>query len=326
MIKISRTLISSLSAAFGMLNGVFVLLHLHHFKDSVLVTVTVLGYFAVLLTALIANRGLRLSSPIAFISLTVTVIIPAVMQLQHNALHPADYETWYVTGNAILLGVIAVRGYQLLAALGVAIQFAEVIYFGGINFIPRSGIIGAILLVAACTAISVGLQRASHDIEKIQAETIEVETASKLAEVSRQEHASRVQRLINQVMPTLRLIEAGKKLGKQDRIQVAALDIQLRDELAGGNLVTPSILKAAADARARGAEVTIVDQGGSIRISNDELKELLDTAELAISSANEGDRIRLTAPAAEHYVLRLTKTRSGVVTPDLDLKLGEGLV
>jgi hypothetical protein len=127
-------------------------------------------------------------------------------------------------------------------------------------------------------------------------------------------------------MPTLELIAEGNKLTGAQRKQIAELEVQLRDEVVGGRLITKAVSDAIGQARAAGALVEVVDQGGSLRVTDEELDELLSTAVLIIASANAGERLRLTAPADTAHVLRLTKTRPGVVTPDLDLKLGEGLV
>jgi hypothetical protein len=56
--------------------------------------------------------------------------------------------------------------------------------------------------------------------------------------------------------------------------------------------------------------------------SNLDYADLLELAVAAIDSVEVG-RIKLVATKDESYLLRLTVTRPGVVTPDLDLKLGE---
>ncbi|MFM6963866.1 MAG: hypothetical protein ACKOWJ_06380 [Micrococcales bacterium] len=326
MLRVSRILVSGLAGGFGILLGIFVLLHIAHFRDQQLVALAVFAYFVVLVASLTFSRRLRIPSWLALLAVVIAAAEPLIMQSEHSGPPAGDYDTWYVTANAILLGVIAVRGFQLLAAFGGAILLAEVLAIGGLTSIPRSGVIGAELLIGASIAISIGLQRASSDIDRIQNETLEVEAARQLASVSRSEHDVRISRLMTEVMPTLQLIAEGKKLTKQQRQEIVKLDAHLRDELAGGHLVTLEVAKAMKNARARGAEVQVNDQGGSLRVTQDELFELLETAIIAIDSSHEGDRVRLTAPAEGPYVLRLTKTRPGVVTPDLDLKLGEGLV
>ena len=326
MLKLSRWLITSLAAAFGIMLGVFVLLHLKHFRDQTLVLSAVASYVIVLLATLFAFRDIRIPSWLAMVGLAINFWIPVVMQEQHIGPPTGDYDTWYITANAILLGAIAVRGYQLLAAIGGAGLLALVLYFGGSSFLPRSGIVGAELLIGSCIAIAIGLQRADADIKRIQLEQLDIESRERSAEAAREEHDRRVKRLKAEALPTLELIRQGNKLSKVERQQIDVLAKQLRDEVSGGRLITEQVARAITEARSRGAEVDVTDQGGSLRVTEEELNELLETAVIAISSAAAGERVRLTAPANESHVLRLTKSRPGVVTPDLDLKLGEGLV
>ena len=326
MLKLSRILISALGAAFGTLLTSFVVLHIHHFRNQQLVYAAIFSYLVVLFTTLFAFRSVRIPSWLAVVALAVTAWVPFVMNDEHVGPANGDWDTFWVTGNAILLSAIAVRGYQLLAALGGVGLLCLVIYFGGASFIPASGIVGAELLVGTSIAISIGLDRASTEIENVQSMTLAVEAGALAAQVARDEHARQVSRLKSEVTPTLNLIASGKKLTKAQRQQIAELETQLRDEVAGGRLITNPMREAIDKARANGVEVEVLDQGGTVRVSDSELAELLSTVVIAIASANPGDRIRLSAPAEANYVLHLTKTRPGVVTPDLDLKLGEGLV
>jgi hypothetical protein len=77
---------------------------------------------------------------------------------------------------------------------------------------------------------------------------------------------------------------------------------------------------AVAEARKRQVEVTLIDESETEPAS--ELANFIDIAVATLSSINVG-RVKIIAPKNEKYLVRLTVTRPGVVTPDLDLKLGE---
>ncbi len=323
MLRLSRYLLAGLTAGFAILLSTFALLRLNHYNRPGLVVAAVATYLVVLLVSVSAVSSIQIPLWLALLAFGVTLVEPFVMTGEHNGPLSGDYDTWYVTGNALLLGVIAVRGFTLLATLGGVIELALVIYIGGVSHFSQSGIIGAELLIGSCIAIAIGLRRAEAQIKQIQDLTLALETQRLEAEVAHDEHELQVTRLAAEVMPTLELIAAGAKLTEPQRIQILELEIQLRDEVAGGRLITAELSQAIAKARAAGAEVEVVDQGGSHSVTDEELSELLSVAILTISSAVAGDRVRLTAPAEADHVLRLTKTRPGVVTPDLDLKLGD---
>jgi hypothetical protein len=175
------------------------------------------------------------------------------------------------------------------------------------------------MLVVATLAISTGLNRTGETISRLQAlKETEVKTTA-MAEQSRREHRERVAEAIEKAVPTLKEIAKGSKLSRSERSKVSELAQNLEDEISGGRLVTPNMRAAVAAARQRSIEVTLIDENP---FDDNELAHLLDIAVASIESTNVG-RIKLIAPKQERYLLRLTATRPGVVTPDLDLKLGE---
>ena len=110
MLKLSRILITVLGAAFGSLLCSFVLLHVNHFANQQLVYAAVFSYLAVLVTTLFAFREVRIPSWLALVALAVTIWVPFVMKNEHIGPANGDWDTFWVTGNAILLSAIAVRG------------------------------------------------------------------------------------------------------------------------------------------------------------------------------------------------------------------------
>lgn len=326
MLKLSRVLLSTLSFGLGAMLAILGLMHLKHFDNPNLVIALNLAYIVVLAVVLGAFRTIRIPAWLATIAFLFTVALPLAENASQEGKLQGDYGSWYVTGMAILFSVIAVRGYQVLAAIGAVILFVEILLIAGVDFLPRSGITGAELLVLSCIAISVGLDRASRDIENYQKQTIEQQTMQTAQQVAIGEHETKLASLISRVTPTLQLVAKAKTLSAGERAEIIELDQQLRDELSGGDLITDGVRAATIAARGRGVEVVIADTGGARSISRSELNELLDIAITAIDSASEGDRVRLTAPANAAHAIRLTISRPGVVTPSLDLKLGEGLV
>ena len=191
---------------------------------------------------------------------------------------------------------------------------------------PVSGITGAELLIFSCIAISIGLERAGHDIEAYQKQTLEQQAQQSEQEAAIVEHDASLNRLITQVEPALKMIAKAEKLNKVQRAEIVSLDQTLRDDLAAAELMTPEIRTAVESARARGAEVVVAGSLLHHRIRTSELADLLGIAVTGIdASAVEGDCNRLAATENESHILRLTISRPGVSTPSLDLKLGEGL-
>ena len=322
MITISRLWLTSITLIFGLFLDIQGVLHFTHFSVPMLALATNVFYLICLVITSVAFREPRLPSAAAWLNIFAVVVIPTTLHSIHERDLIGDYDTWYVTALAVLLGATAVRRQILLAITGTLILAVEIIVFGGWGFIPKSGLTGAILLVAACISISIGLERSDKAIFEFQEQTNAEKRETMVAEAAREEHRIRIERAIEKVMPTLRLIADGTKLSKVQREAASELAQQLDDEISGGRLITESIRNSVKKARDRGIEVTLIDEVEAENIDRENLEALLEIVVSTIDSVNVG-RIKLIAPKGERHILRLTATRPGVVTPDLDLKLGE---
>ena len=322
MITISRLWLSSVTLIFGTFLGAMGLFRLDHFSSPLAAMATNILYFVCLAITALAFREPRLPTLAALLNVFAVVAIPSTLHQLHIGELIGDYDTWYVTALAVLLGATAVRRQIFIAVTGIFILVIEVIVFGGWGFIPKSGLTGAILLVAACIAVSIGLERSDKSIVEIQEQTNQEKREIMVTEAARAEHHMRIEAAIEKVMPTLREMANGTKLSKAQRVAAAELAQQLDDEISGGRLVTTALKKSVKAARERGIEVTLIDEVEVEEQDGESLEDLLEIVVSAIDSIDVG-RVKLLAPKGQSYTLRLTATRPGVVTPDLDLKLGE---
>lgn len=322
MINISRLWLTAITLIFGVFLDIQGVLHITHFSEPMLAVSTNIFYLICLVITSVAFKEPRLPSPAAWLNIAAVVAIPITLHSMHERDLIGDYDTWYVTALAVLLGAMAVRRQILFAVAGTLILATEVIVVGGWGFIPKSGLTGAILLVAACISISIGLERADKAIADFQEQTNREKRETMVTEAAREEHRIRIDRAIEKVMPTLRMIADGTKLSKAQREAASELAQQLDDEISGGRLATEAIRQSVSRARSRGIEVTLIDEVEVEELDRDNFDALLEIVVSAIDTVNVG-RIKLVAAKNERYILRLTATRPGVVTPDLDLKLGE---
>jgi hypothetical protein len=319
MIKISRRLLAFISITFGFFLNFVGALRFENFNNYLWALSTNLVHLVCLLITTLAFKSDRMSNWAAWLNIAAAIYIPIVLHVTHIGPVTGDYDTWYVTALAVLFGSMIVREQLKLAIAGTVILVLQVVLWGGLDFVSRSGLAGAVMLVVATLAISTGLNRTGETISRLQAlKETEVKTTA-MAEQSRREHRERVAEAIEKAVPTLNEIAKGSKLSRSERSKVSELAQNLEDEISGGRLVTPNMRAAVAAARQRSIEVTLIDENP---FDDNELAHLLDIAVASIESTNVG-RIKLIAPKQERYLLRLTATRPGVVTPDLDLKLGE---
>jgi hypothetical protein len=91
--------------------------------------------------------------------------------------------------------------------------------------------------------------------------------------------------------------------------------------MSGGRLVNSKIKRAVAAARSRGVDIALLDDGGIETTDQAELDDLLDLVADALREISSG-RVTVRTQPKEEWLIRFTASRPGVVTPDLDLKLG----
>ena len=320
MIKVSRRWLAVISITFGLFLTTVGALRFENFNNYLWALSTNLVYIVCLLITALAFKSARMSTWSAWLNVAASIYIPVVLHITHIGPVTGDYDTWYVTALAVLFGSMIVREQLKLAIAGTLILVAQVVILGGFDFVSRSGLAGALMLVVATFTISTGLDRTAKTIAKFQELKASEQRDSATTERARREHRERITEAIEKAVPTLNEIAKGSKLTRNEQSRISALAQSLEDEISGGRLVTPEIRQAVAAARARSIEIALIDEAPFEDQSD--LRDLLDIAVASIESINVG-RIKLIAPKQERYLLRLTATRPGVVTPDLDLKLGE---
>lgn len=321
MISIRRLVIASLTLLFGAFNLALALFRLDRYNDSIVTVSIGIGYFAALTICTIAFKKFHLPVWVAWLVSTVAVLLPVVSHLTLRGKELDTYDTWYVTAVGLLLGALAVRGRTNFAIYSGVVFSAEVVYFGGLDYLPKSGLSGAVILIAACIAISRGLDSAAKEISLAQSKSAQelasIEEDKTLAEA----HEFAINVALKSTLPTLKKIAAGKSFSKEQRAGYAATEVLLRDEISGGRLVNRAVKRAVAAARARGVDVALLDEGGLESKSPEDLQDLLDLVVSALNGINTG-RVTVRTQPNEAWLVRFTASRPRVVTPDLDLKMG----
>jgi hypothetical protein len=109
-------------------------------------------------------------------------------------------------------------------------------------------------------------------------------------------------------------------LSESQKLDSRMLEAALRDEIRGRGLMNDLIRTAALEARRRGVEVIILDEGGLDKVADEQREEILATVADAIANVGEG-RITLRAPAEDQWKVTLVATRPGVASPDVWLRI-----
>ncbi|MFM6977891.1 MAG: hypothetical protein ACKOWR_04180 [Micrococcales bacterium] len=322
MISVRRLFLGGLTLLFGAFNVSLALFRLDRYNDSWITVAMGFGYFATLAICTVAFRKFQLPAWVAWFVALVAVLIPKVSHLTLRGENLETYDTWYVTAVGLLLGALAVRGRSLYAIVAGVIFSAEVIYFGGLEYLPKSGLSGAVILIVACIAISRGLDTSAKEIASAQTSAAQELSALETEKSMAVAHDYAINIAMKSTLPTLKKIATGKYFSKEQRASYADTEVSLRDDISGGLLVNRKVKRAVAAARSRGVDVALLDEGGLDSLAAHELEDLLDLVVAALGDVNTG-RVTVRTQPKENWLVRFTASRPRVVTPDLDLKLGE---
>ena len=205
MIVLQRWLVSITGLGFGLYHAVLGVIMLLEHKDHR--PSFVIGALAIYVLALVASivmyEGMRIPWLQALGNLAAVVIVPLLMQFQLTQNQKVGYSTWYVGALATLLGVTAIRRHIVVAWIGLAVLYVEVLTWGGFDFIVNSGLIGALLFVAAGTGLSIGLESTTRATLAFTEEAKSTAAKSAATSASRFERQSRAQEALRGALPTL---------------------------------------------------------------------------------------------------------------------------
>lgn len=322
MITPRRFLAAALTLLFGALNVSFSLFELDRFNDTSVVIAIGLVYFMTLSASVLEFRELKLSLWTTWFSTVVAILVPLFSHLQLASPAIESKETWYVTAIATLLSVLAVRGRIYFAIIAGLIYISESIYFSGLEYFPESGITGAVILIGAAVVISLGLESAKQKILEAQGILKDKQERVAFRQAVEEEYEIASIKIRRGVLPKLKRIASGQHFSKADRAAYQLLENELRDVVSGRRLINAKMKIAVKKARERGVDVAFLDEGGLEFLRQDQLDELIDIVIAALSDISTG-RVTIRTQPKEAWLIRVTASRPRVVTPDLDLKLGE---
>lgn len=324
MFILPRVWLALFSLLFALHYPVLGLFWLSDTRVAGLSIVCMLFYLAALLPSVLLYRGKSLPMAQIYANLAVSVFVPllSLMNIEPNAKNlDGTYVTWFVGGIATLLAITALRGGSVIAWVGTVLLIAQVVIWGGWTAFQDTGLVGALLIVSATDAISRGYDSTTEKMQTYLTQASQAAAQTARTTAVRTERKVRVEAALRNALPVLqRIIDANGKLKPEDRIEASLTEAALRDEIHGKNLLDDGVRIAAREARRRGVEVSIVDDGGMDGADQFGALAIRTSIAQAIASTNEGT-ISIRSPKNETFMVSITANRPGATHPDLWLRL-----
>ncbi|WP_062389486.1 hypothetical protein [Demequina iriomotensis] len=180
---------------------------------------------------------------------------------------PVGRESWHLGSNTWLLWFLILRGRTALAWGAMAGMTAiTCVWTATTGRGPLAGL-GMVdtqvgLLVVATLFVTT-LRRTAHRINELTERSVDAAAAAATAEAQRQVRLQRAAEVAATALPLLDRITTGAPLDDAERARMREVEARLRDGVRGRALATPAVLDAAASARSRGVDVTLLDDRGA---------------------------------------------------------------
>ncbi len=198
--------------------------------------------------------------------LAAVLVSTALISWQLPDVGDIGRESWHIGSNTWLLFFVALRGRILVAWLGfVGLALVHVAWSVSVGRSLSGALLAlqthaGILLVA--TLFTKALTRTSSRINDLNIRSIELAAATASADAEHEIRRQRVEELAEFATPLLSRIAKSRTTHADDRIDYLLAEATLRDSVRARGLQIPEIVAATAEARARGVEVTLLDDRG----------------------------------------------------------------
>lgn len=295
--------------------------------------------FPVLLAVAIVNAAavlIVLDAPDPFPVLWTWAIVAAVtastllVAFQLPDVGPPGRASWHLGSNTWLLFFLALRRRPGFAWLGYASMAGGTLLWAVSS--GRGVVDGAMLLdthaaiLFVATLFELNLRRTARQINEF--DTRSVVSAIEAAEgaTSAQIRQQRVVELRASAVPLLEeLVSVGPPADLAGKRRFATAEALLRDGVRGRSLVSPRIAESATAARARGVDVTLLDDRGEGLPSGDAMKRLSDHVVAVLDAAQDGAVTVRLAPAGRAIAVSIVASDGTDVRERIDLD-AEGAV
>ncbi|WP_280306711.1 hypothetical protein [Nocardia neocaledoniensis] len=216
-----------------------------------------------------------------------------------------SHQLWTAYPTSYLLAMLVLRGRILAAWVGVAAAATVLITMGVFTTWHPETVVRALTPIATVGAVTVFMailrptQRSLRALRQQATERAATEAALAAATAERDRQLARLDRVAR---PMLARIAEGAQLTAAEREQCRLLEAELRDGLRAPDLATERLSTAARRARARGVEVTLLDDGGFRDVPSSVRHQVLDAAVGELETATGGSVTVRVLPVGRRWV------------------------
>ena len=321
MIRLSRLPLAAVAILFGLYHALLGFLFLGEYQNPAFAIVGLIAYLSALLLATLDKSGLKMRAVSAAIVLIVSISLPQLIFAALGEVRQGSYTTWHIAAIGTLLAIVTIRKFAVLAWIALAITSLEVIEWGGADVIFNSGLVGALLLVATAQAASWALGSSSKSAEEFRRRALAIDTATAASSAARTERTERLNQTLKEVLPLLEKISDSKgNLTKAERLKAQLTEAELRDQIRGRNLLSIDVVSETRNARMRGIEVQLLDDGGLDELSKVDRTPYLWEVASRLKGVKAG-KVVIRAAKGDSWRVSMAAIRKESDSPDLFIRI-----
>jgi hypothetical protein len=262
------------------------------------------------------RRSPRLPVLAQVAALACAVIVPtAISWAVGPAARTDSFGTWYIGGIGALMVIVMVRGRPWAAWAGLALLAVGSSAWMGLVPALQLGLVGSVVWLVVAQLVMYSVTRAARDTSRL-ARLQRAASAWQTSQVVRQrERRVQVQKALAVAGPVLtRTVAQTGALTDGDRLEARLAEGTLRDEMRGPRLLDDEVRAELERARRRGANVTVLDEGGLDDVGEETLKVIRAQLAETLRSASS-DRLYIRTSPDERVAVTVVGRSPSVGAP-----------
>ncbi|MWV50605.1 hypothetical protein GRS96_15130 [Rathayibacter sp. VKM Ac-2803] len=293
MITYPRPLLYALAAGFSLYHVVLAFFSYRSTPPSTADLVAVGLYVAATIVALWPGTAIRMQALVGFSMTAVAVALPLLVAPSLDPGASNGYSTWYIAAVGTLMTIVCARRRPIAAWAGMAFLIVHTTIWAGPVALATLGVVGGLAWVGIAQLLIIELGRASSEARVLEA----AERAAASWRAAEEAHLSEREVRLEQTRAIAsdmlrRIATSGSELSDEERRECGLLEASVRDEIRGRRLLDDEVRRLVLDARRRGVTVSVLDDGGLDRTSEEESGRVLSELAQALGGIREGvDRI-----------------------------------
>lgn len=288
MIAYPRPLLYALGAGFSLYHVVLALFSFRTTAADPADLVAVGLYVVATVIALWPSGTLRMSLTTALAMTAVAIALPLLVAPSPQGAN--SYSTWYIAAVGTLMTIVCGRRRPLLAWIGVAFLAVHTVVWAGPAALATLGVVGGVAWVGIAQLLIIELGRAGSEARVLEAAERAAASWRAAEEAHLTEREVRLEQTRSIASDMLRRIAvSGSELSDVERRECRLLEASVRDEIRGRRLLDDEVRRLVFAARRRGVTVSVLDDGGLDRTTEQESRRVL--AELAHALRGIGEEV-----------------------------------